>query len=700
MKKNSIKSIVIYFDARNADYYVRFIFSRNEELPGFDEMSPEQKQLLYSEFPELFEFGKKPSEETIEEKIDPKIKEYNERCRDSFRIKWKVYVGDVLVQINQNAIIKRLEKQYGAFTAIDYDGSADDTSIIDFIENYKTNAKVQYMTYYCATCKQWRYGKVVKRKVRCQCGEVISIDDDGVLLFSSLIKAAEKAIEKNSSQTSDQPIGSKARSFYYKGTTYGLNLREFKVLHEVLYNDCAIDSIFTQDESGKIKFQLDYENYLRGISEKKIDTELTELYKKRLRILVEINSASNNICGVMPGFYWYFKEYGLTKSTALCWRTEDAFYSFNSPTEYVSELCSASTSKIDDLISLYNEQTCQYFFQGYDSRKIELSRLIFERTGGRYVYIDENNKVIDFGTEFIRHLSVIDDQISAKNEFIVSIHGDEAFWELVRGSYDRDDGYWSTSSENYYDVLCYYQFAILGKSILNYRSLQIKNSKDGMEYIRAVVSNAYLKRDEMTQRRYQDLLGLIFHTSLLDKLVFRNEGVVKVGQVGSEPLIDTLMVLLKPAELMPGIKAYLFCLSSVDKKVRFQFGGRADTLLGHAKYLNGVADSGKGALMDYISSTEVKEVLQCIFADRYKAILDDGSNAFQDLKQSLEELRKGIDKRIQNISYAKATGQEDILGGTAPLPKPSIQTVSEQRTELPRTNTIANIEEDDTDEWA
>lgn len=698
MRKKSIKSIDIYFDARNADYFVRFVFSDNEELPGFEEMSLEQKQILYTEFPKLAELGKRPSEETIEEIIDPKIKEYNERCRNSIRTKWKVYVGDVLVQINQCAIIKRLEKQSKTFGQIKYDGSADDSTIIGFIEDYKSNTKVQYMAYYCDKCKQWRYGKVVNKRVRCQCESVFSTDDDSVQLFkgdNSLIEAAERVIEKNSSQSLKHSIESKARSFYYKGTTYGLNLGEFKVLHEVLYNDCAIDSIFVKEESGKIKFQPDYENYLRGISEKKIDSELTELYKKRIRILTEINSASNDICGEMSGFYWYFMEYGLTKSTALCWRIGNAYYSYNSPDEYVSELCLTPTLGMDALISLYNEQTCQFFFQGYDSRKIELSRLIFEKTGGRYIYIDENNKVTDFGKDFIRHLSVVDDQVATKNAFILAIHSNEAFWELVRGSYDREDGYWSISGETYYDVLCYYQFAIQGKSILNYRSLQIRNSKEGMEYIRAVVLNAYLKRDDLTQRKYNDLLSIIFHTSLLDKLVFRNEGIVKVGQAVTEPLIDTLMNLLKPTDLVPDFKAYLFCLSSVDKKVRFHFGGRTDTLLGHAKYLNGVAINGNKSLADYISSAEVQELLKYIFRDQYSTILSDATEAFQNLKQNLDELRRGTDKIIQDISYARAKGRDDIVSRVTPLSQTNVPSVTAQRT-----NVTVNQEEDDTDEWA
>ncbi len=703
MRKNSIKSIDIFFDARNSEYYVKLVFSGNEELPGFDEMSLEQKQILYSEFPELAELGKRPSEETIEEIIDPKIKEYNEHCRNSFRTKWKVYVDDVLVPINQDAIIKRLEKQSTTFVSIRYEGSADDSAIIGFIEEYKRNTKVQYMAYFCDKCKQWRYGEVVNRKVRCQCGIVFSKDNDAVHLFTgddALTQAAERAIEKNSSQTLDQTMEFKARSFYYKGATYGLNLREFEVLHEVLYNDCAVDSIFVKDESGRIKFQLDYENYLRCISEKKIDSELTELYKKKPRILSEINSASNDICGVMSGFYWYFKEYGLTKSTALCWRIGDANYSYNSPAEYVSKLCSTSMSGMDELISLYNKQTCQYFFQGYDSRKIELSRLIFEKTGGRYIYIDENNKVTDFGTDFIQHLSVVDDQVATKNEFISAIHDDDAFWKLVRGSYDCEDGYWSTSGETYYDNLCYYQFAILGKAILNYRSLQIRNSKEGMDYIRTVVSNAYLKRDDLTQRRYNDLISLIFHTSLLDKLVFRYEGVVKVGQVKTEPLIDALNESLKDTESAPDIKAYLFCLNSVDKKVRFQFGGRADTLLGHAKHLSSVGVNGNKALADYISSPEVHELLQYILADRYKTILDDTENAFQNLKNNLDVLRRGIDEKIQVISYERATGRDDIVSSVALLPQTKVQAVPAQRTEVPRTNVTVTKKEDDTDEWA
>ncbi len=664
MKTNNIKSIDIYFDSQNTCYYVRFTFSSYDELPSFYEMNKEQKTLLYSMFPELEAFGKHPGDETIEKDFDPKIEAYNERCRNSYRIKWKAYMDGVLEQINQKEMIQILEKKRksGNFVSINYDKTPNDDVIIDFIENYKSDIKDQYMTYYCDECKQWRYGIIKNKKVKCKCGKSFSYDDydnDKKLfkfsganaLNKAAAKAAEMAAENNSSQTSNPFIESKDRSFYYNGMTYQFTLGDFMALHEMLYQNCAIESVF-QVNSGKITFQLDYENYLKGISKREnINSEWKSLYQKKSEILLKINEVYDNVNGAMLGFYLYFHYYIHTRSKALRWRIENTIYSFSSPEDYVVKLCAAFQSQnnalINTLISLYNDQTCQYFFQNYDSRKIELSRLIFEKTNGKYVYINENNKVIDFGTEFINRLSVVDDQITEKIEFIYAIQGDDAFWKLICGSYSDYDFYSSTSND-YYDLLCYYQFAIQGKSILNYRSLQIKNAIDGMEYIRTIVSNAYLRRNNITQQRYQDLLSLIFDTSLLDSVIFRNENIVKVGRRDSkQPLIDTLKSLLKSTESIPSINAYLFCLNLVDKNVKFYFDDRLDTLLGHAKYLMSMDDTRRNRIADYISSNEVKEVLKCIFAEgQYEKILDEGKAAFQKMKQALNE--------IQDVSHTSA----------------------------------------------
>ncbi|MCH5157415.1 MAG: hypothetical protein J1G02_06050 [Clostridiales bacterium] len=658
MKKNEIKSIEIYFDPKSTDYFVRICVAQGQELPGFDEMSPEQKQILYNEFPELAKLGKRPSEEAIEEYIDPKIKLFNERSSNSVRTKWKLFKEVALESINQTAVINRLERQLGSFVATSYDGSADDGSIVQFIRDFKNNAKAQYLVFYCDSCKHWEYGKLVNRKVRCSCGNVFTIESEDVYSFTgeyARIKAAELAIEKNNGATGDGVTAEpKARSFYYRGGNYGLSLQEFKALHDVLYYDCAVDSVFTTDEQGRIKFQPDYEGYLHGISDKNINDDLTDLYRRKGRIIAEINSASNEVCGTMSGFYWYFKEYNLTKSRSLHWRVDKKHYRFDTPEEYVESLCSVKASERDALLSLYNSQTCQYFFKGYDGTRIELSRLIYEKTG-KFVYIDENGAITDFGHDFIRKLSAVDDMIATKNEFITAIYDDEAYWNQIKGSFDRNDGYWSTADETYYDRLCYYQFAIQGKTTLNYRSLQIRNSKDGMEYIRSIVTNAYQRNDELTRNRFADLLKLIFKTTLLDKLVFRNEGIVKVGQ-SPLPLIDNLSRMLAPADASPDIKAYLFCLNTVDKKVKFMYKGRLDTIAGHAKYFNSITD-GNRMLDEYLESEELKILLQYIFADRYEAIVNSATQAFNSLKQQLDDLRRSIDKQIQQISFARITSK-------------------------------------------
>lgn len=661
MKKNSIQSVDIYYDAGRSEYYVRIAVSDGCELPAFEEMNEAQMGELFEAYPELKAY-RNASPETIEELVDPKIKEYNLAARDSLRVRWKAYIYGGLVQINRPAIIKRLEKGLGDFTPIAYEGGLEnvtDSSIISAIEDYKNSVKVQYMVYRCEKCGRWRYGRAVNKKVKCVCGSVYSADDD-VLLFTgetALVRAAETAIEKNSAPAAAPATEIRARSFYYKGFAYGLNLREFRVLHEVLYGDCATEAVFARDAGGRISFQPEYENYLCAIAQKQIDEKITQIYKRRARIIAEINSSYGGESGLMSGFYGYFMEYGLTRSAALCWRTEDGYFTYNSHAEYVSDLCAAPAERQKQIISLFNELTCRYFFVGYDCRRIELSRLICENSDGGFVYVDDNDRLTDFGRNFIAELSVNDERVPVKREFMLAIHGDEKFWEQVRGSYDLEDGYWSSSGDSYYDLLCYYQFAITGKKVLNYLSLRIVNGREGMDYIRSVVTGGYLGAGANAERQYADLVSLMFGTSLLDKLVFRNDGVLK-GKGGSVPFVDTLMDMLNSDAAAPGIRAYLFCLETADRRTKFRYGGRADTLLGHAKRLCGGAENGSNALADYVSCNDVQEVLQCIFADRYGELLREGEAAFRALKNSTDELYRQTESKIMALTHARATGQQ------------------------------------------
>lgn len=413
---------------------------------------------------------------------------------------------------------------------------------------------------YDSECGQIEFGRLINGKATCtKCGHAIALTDNNVSKFfgeNALMRAAQSVNEKKAKKSDEQQNASpaylpKARSFYYNKTTYGINLPEFKALHEVLFSDCAIDKVFVTDDKGTISFSPDYDNYLRIICEKGVDTKL---YKSKVRIIREINSASNALYGAMAGFYWYFNEFGLTKSSSLHWRVGDALFAFKSPQDYVSALCSADAKKRQAIISLFNEQTCQYFFKNYEYSIIELSHLIYDTTG-KFVYIAENNDTfIDFDSNFINHLSDFDDKIAARNDFIEAIHDDRIFWDKIKGSMDDYDGYFSTADETYYDRLCFYQFAIQGKSIVKYKSLQIRDSKEGIEYIKSVVTSAYLRRDNNTQMRFRDLTQMLLKTALFNSMIIGTEGVVKSGQIGSIPFIERLTELVSETNNTPSLR--------------------------------------------------------------------------------------------------------------------------------------------------
>lgn len=709
MKKLNAK-IDVFFNAQKRDYYIRIRTSRREELPSYGDMTTdEQKQLLCAEYPEIANLlrKKKPSDEEIELDIDPKIKEYNERTRAMVRRRWKLFYCGSLRQINDEADSIILDKKVTTFTDLKYEGSLDDSAIIKFIQDHQSESgKDIYIAFECSECGQIEFGRLINGKATCtKCGHAIALTDSNVSKFvgeNALMRAAQSVNEKKAKKSDEQQNASpaylpKARSFYYNKTTYGINLPEFKALHEVLFSDCAIDKVFVTDDNGTISFSPDYDNYLRIICEKGVDTKL---YKSKVRIIREINSASNALYGAMAGFYWYFNEFGLTKSSSLHWRVGDALFAFKSPQDYVSALCSADAKKRQAIISLFNEQTCQYFFKNYEYSIIELSHLIYDTTG-RFVYIAENNDTfIDFDSNFINHLSDFDDKIAARNDFIEAIHGDRIFWDKIKGSMDDYDGYFSTADETYYDRLCFYQFAIQGKLIVKYKSLQIRDSKEGIEYIKSVVTSAYLRRDNNTQMRFRDLTQMLLKTALFNSMIIGTEGVVKSGQIGSIPFIERLTELVSETNNTPTIDAYLFCLNTINKRTKIEYNGNVDTLLNlaHAQIK---AEKGDGIYVKFILDESINTVIKSILGESYENIQSESATFLDKVNSEIKKLQVEFDKKIEQFSADKVARRNTTQQSSEAVVERQPQTsYTTNETQVRRQGQNVTKKEDTSDEWA
>lgn len=153
------------------------------------------------------------------------------------------------------------------------------------------------------------------------------------------------------------------------------------------------------------------------------------------------------------------------------------------------------------------------------------------------------------------------------------------------------------------------QFAIQGKSIVKYKSLQIRDSKEGIEYIKSVVTSAYLRRDNNTQMRFRDLTQMLLKTALFNSMIIGTEGVVKSGQIGSIPFIERLTELVSETNNTPTIDAYLFCLNTINKRTKIEYNGNVDTLLNlaHAQIK---AEKGDGIYVKFILDESINTVIK------------------------------------------------------------------------------------------
>lgn len=680
-------TIQIFFDSKNSIYYVRYERSCAVLLPEFREMNDRQQEdflrEIYTE-DEAVGYIKKLEknrkifyESDIMNTIGKAIRVRNAESEKSARtdVSWKYCWQTELVPVSplrEKQLEEQLSVEKGSagaeLTEIGYDGVADDAAIVQAIVEHRQNKKKKYLVFFCDRCKRWQYAEIRFDQVRCQCGISYATKAE----FShpcfqyegdrARFRASEKAFEQNEAQKEEEKADViEARPYYYKGETvrngkiYGLTLSDCEALHERLYLNCDVEKVFCLGESGTIAFNPEYEAYMKGLADRKIGG-MQRIYKRKTGILAEIYGAGQDLKAMMSGFYRYFMENGLTKSKALCWREAGQVYRFPSSERFALSFCALPAEKRKALLPLYNSDTCTYFFDGYDDRRIELSRLIYEKCGGRFLYIDADDKIYDFGTDFIEKLHVEDGLSLVKNEFIQAIYDDFEFWDHVRGAYEDEEGYLSGEDENYYDKLCYYQFSIGGKRVLQYRGLSIRNSRDGIHDVKSIIRDCYLASDGLAQEKFSDLISLFFHTTLPETLRVLGEGTVRTSKGETAPFLPRLKELLNAEETKPSLSAYLFCLDTVSKSTKLWYGGRCDTLMGHAAFQSSAGKAG--AFRELSASSEAAEILKYIYAERYESICTESGHAFSALTQALKEFQSQFDNQVQAMIRAEAVGRK------------------------------------------
>jgi hypothetical protein len=316
----------------------------------------------------------------------------------------------------------------------------------------------------------------------------------------------------------------------------------------------------------------------------------------------------------------------------------------------------AKETERKNLLGLYNELTCAYFFKGYDARYIELSRMLYDWCGV-FVFVSER-EYHDFGADFLHSLPRFDGQVALRDAFMQEIALDSAFFDRIKGDYDEFADYPTSRRADYYDRLCAYHFGIFGHSELRYLDLAIEDSERGVRKIRTLVTDAYRRRGEREKTDFAQLKDLLLNTDLCDRLKAVCAYTVKEG--GAESFfITTLKELLLSDRELPSEKTYFYCLQLADRKdIDFYYENELATVLMHARRAIKQTALGQNEFAAYIESALLKEVLGYILEGEFEKIVRVAEENFDKLLAGIQKLSEGYDAVLQS-------GRE-TLASTAP----------------------------------
>lgn len=693
------KNIITIFCDKRHNYYVKVDSWSRTMLPEGSEIKDEHRKILPDAFPNMANHISKSR--YVDDEIMRMIRIYNEGVKSSQVVRWYKY----------NSSKNKLDDMDTAPTGIDkyigheYTGDPNNPDdIISFINKLKKESNHRiYATFVCPECGKMQI-QLVKNKKGVQCDNCKKYFDN--IRDSKIIKGAcgfdsengdqNKAnayfIHVFDSENSDQneanaysilqqwkkgqPSDVKQDvkgnfPFCFKGNVYNVNYNDSECLHKELYRSFAVQEVFILTKKG-ITFTEDYKNYIESLGTHNIQVGAYKaLHKETLRIENQINSQENSCFSIEKAFYWYMNKYCLTNETKLIWPIGDEIASFDSTSQFVKALLEADEKKIKQLISVYKEVTDldldNSFFANYGRSEIGLSYMIYDEEG-LFVRITTEGQLVRFGKSFIDDLHEYDDLISERNIFIEEIKQYGPFWDRVKGSFDDSTDYYESSDNTYYDRLCFYQYAIQGKSVLRYKNITLSDSVQGFEEMKDVVRRAYTRKYQEnieTYKCYVELLkidNLWYGYDRFSKL--RDSKTIKSGKKVLD--FDSLREAIVNNPETPSVDLYLKCLDTSYKSIpsiMFLYNDKLNTLSSHIMAL--VDDASTEIVREvskFYNNSDTTCVINCFLdntieggAQKFK---EEQEKAFSVLVKSGEELKEFFEKQRESISQNAKRGIE------------------------------------------
>jgi len=702
--------IEIFHDNRH-EFYIKKSSGERELLPDFIDFRRHHRKALAAAYPWMEDHIM--NSEIADREIDKLICEFNEDVKSAIVTRWYKVAGNKL---------KALEcAPKDIFLVAEYDGEQVVEEILSFIDCKKKELfHSSYAVFKCPKCQEKQYRNIVKNHVQCSkgCGS-FDINDENVEVIQRFDSTDSEQNKSNAiaclfkwkkEPVLEQEIDIKTSSpFYFQGNVYRISFTDFKNLHQALYRAFACDEIFELTERG-VAFTQNYKNYIRSLKDYNVNPTL---FRELKVIENRINSQEYSLLPIDRAFYWYINKYCLDGTTDLYWNISNKIVFFKNKRQFVEALLMADDKSRVQLINLYRSVAAleldKTFFNGYDATLIDLSYMIYSETG-LFVYVSEN-KLINFGDSFIENMHEFDDLISERNAFVESIKSDcLSFWDAIKGSFDDcTDFYYDSFDGTYYDRLCFYQYAILGKKEIKYKNLILSDSVQGFNKITEIIRDAYLSKDDRALSLYADMVELLKNTVLWDN----TDRLIKIKEAKMTQISNNLSKEILTFDILrefilndncnePSITLYLKCADTSSKSIiglRFWYKNKLATLLDHIKRLVEYGDSKtlSNEVHQFFNNHDVNCIVNSIFnntkvggIERFK---EEQEKAFMVLLHETERLEKELESQRKKIALeeSKGTRRSDV----SPTRSSRVEKVTTTKKQVK-----VEKKENDDDEWS
>ena len=294
--------------------------------------------------------------------------------------------------------------------------------------------------------------------------------------------------------------------------------------------------------------------------------------------------------------------------------------------------------------------------------------------------------------------------------FIDSIKdGCTPFWETVKGKTfdDYSDGYFDSSDETYYDKLCYYQYAIQGKKQIKYKSIVLHDSTEGFSYIKDIIRNAYLSRDERSLILYIQLIEMLKNEAFWDgdRFAFLKESHDEDKKTHEIVLSFEVLrnLIIKEQSETPSLELYLKCIDTSSKnaaKIRFYYKNRLLTLVEHIKKIVEYGDSKNisNEIHQFYNNSDVNflidEILNKTKEGGSRKFREEQDKAFNILCQETKKLNNKLEEERQR------NASNEIKGANYNVHTQTINTQVQDSQNTTKNQTRKTTKEDNDDEWS